>query len=156
MVLTVLIALEKGEYHSEEVYKLLVDLARRLLGKGFGKLKIKRLLHFLSTYVYFDNKEMFVSFEKEIATFIDKEDSMGITELATMLIREDGREMGREEGMEKGMEEGIELGREKEKVSFISYLLLESNHSLQEIANITKSSTDFVIGVKSKLPVVEK
>jgi hypothetical protein len=147
VILTVLVALEKGEYHSEKSFELMVDLARRLLGKGFSKFKIKKLLDFLSTYVYFGDKEMYANFEREIDTLINKEKSMGITELSTMLIEEHGREMGREEGKVEGMEKGME----KAKSSMVSNLLLKTNYSLQEIADFADASVDFVIGVKNKL-----
>lgn len=139
VVLTVLIALEKSEGRPEDVYNLSVDLARRLFRKGFNKFKINKLLYFLSAYVYFDNQEMFINFERETAAFNNKERPMGIKELATQLIEQNG----------------IEIGREKEKASIVSNLLLKTNHSLQEIAEFANTSIDFVIDVKNKLAVTE-
>src|SRR5258708_7339031 len=147
VVLTVLIALEKSEGRPEEVFNLSVELARRLFRKGFSKLKINRLLHFLSTYVYFDNQEMFINFEREIATINNKERPMGITELATQLIEEHGIEIGMKKGMEK----------ERATVTaIVTNLLQKSNHSLQEIAEFANVSIDFVIGIKNQLPVAER
>ena len=140
VVLTVLIALEKSEGKPEEVFNLSVDLARRLFRKGFSKVKITRLFHFLTSYVYFDNKEMFINFEREIAAFTNKEKPMGITELATQLIKEDG----------------IEIGMQKTKVSMITNLLLKSDHSLAEIAGFAEVPIDFVIEVKNNLSVADR
>ena len=131
-----MIALESSENQQVELLNLSVDLARRLFRKGFNKFKINRLLYFLSAYVYFDNQEMFINFEKGIAAFNNKERPMGIKELATQLIEQNGRE--------------------KEKASFVSNLLLKSNHSLQEIAEFANVSIDFVIDIKNKLAVAEK
>ena len=85
--------------------------------------------------MFFDNQEMFINFEREIAIITKKEKAMGITELATQLIEEHGKEKGREEV----------------KASFVTNLLLKSNHSLQEIAEFANTSIDFVIDVKNKI-----
>lgn len=136
VVLTVLIALEGSKNRPADLLNLTVDLARRLFRKGFSKFKINRLLYFLSAYVYFDNQEMFINFEREIATINNNERSMGIKELATQLIEEHVKE--------------------KEKASFVTNLLVKSNHSLQEIAEFANVPIDFVIGIKNKLAVAEK
>lgn len=146
VVLTVLIALEKSKGRPEEVFNLSVDLARRLFGKGFSKLKISRLLHFLTSYVYFGDQEICRKFEREISTFSNKDKPMGITELATKLIEEHGIEIGMKKGMEK----------ERATVAaIVTNLLLKSNHSLQEIAELANVSIDFIIDVKNQLFVAE-
>ncbi len=136
VVLTVLIALQKGEKSPEDLLNLSVDLARRLLRKGFSKKKINSLLDFLRSYVYLDNKKMFPKFEEEIDDIIIKKRNMGIRELATLLIKESGRE---------------EMG-----VSVITNLLQKTNHSIEEIADLVDMPVDFVIEVKNNLTAAAK
>lgn len=136
VVLTALIALGERPKQPEELLNLSLDLAKRMFRKGFSKQKINSLLDFLKLYVYLDNKEIFFKFEEELDTITKKERTMGIRELGTQLIKEEGRE------------EGIEIA----KITLITNLLLKTNHSLQEIADLTDTSIDFVIEVKNNLP----
>jgi hypothetical protein len=83
-----------------------------------------------------DNREMFFKFEEELDAIITKERTMGIRELATQLIEE----------------RGIEIGMEKGQTTFVTNLLLKTDHSLQQIAELADVSIDFVIEVKNNLP----
>jgi transposase len=90
---------------------------------------------------------------QEIAEFVDTSVDF-VIDVKNKLERamEEARKKVRKQGIEEGIKEGIE----KAKSSVASNLLLKTNYSLQEIAEITNSSIDFVIDVKSKLAVAEK
>ena len=131
VVLTVLIALQKAEKSPEDLLDLSLDLSKRLFRKGFSKKKINSLLEFIRSYVFLDNKEMFFKFEEGIDNINSKKRNMGVRELVTLLLKEEGKE-------------------EKE-VSVITNLLQKTNHSIQEIAELVDVPVDSVIEVQSKL-----
>ena len=127
---------------------LSLDLAKRLLRKGFSWEKIERILIFLRSYVNFENPEIFLKFDEQIDILTNKKQVMGIKELVLQLREE--------QGVEKGMEQGMERGIEKAKAAIITNLLLKTNHSLQEIADLADVSIDYVIEVKNNLPSAVK
>jgi predicted transposase YdaD len=131
VVLTVLIALQKAEKSPEDLLDLSLDLSKRLFRKGFSKKKINSLLEFIRSYVFLDNKEMFFKFEEGIDNINSKKRNMGVRELVTLLLKEEGKE-------------------EKE-VSVITNLLQKTNHSIQEIAELVDVPVDSVIEVQNKL-----
>jgi hypothetical protein len=142
VILTVLIALQKQEIRQEDLLDLSVELARRLVRKGFSRVKINNLLDFIKAYVCLDNKEIYPKFEEEFDKITAKVRTMGIRELATLLIEAKGIEKGREEGMMTT------------KTTMVTNMLLKTNLSLSEIADIADVSIDFVIEVKNSLPSI--
>ena len=133
VILTVLLALEKEEHDDEELVKLSIDIARRMYRKGFERAKIKQLLFFLKSYVNFEKPEINSKFDDEIDKLNNKTHTMGIIEQVQQMR--------------------IDEGIEKTKISIVKNLLLNSEHTftLQEIANITEVSLDFVLEVKKQL-----
>jgi hypothetical protein len=140
VILTVLLALQRWERGEEERLGLSLDLAQRLLKKGFSWDKIGRLLSFLKTYVNFEHPELFVKFDNQIDVITNKKKVMGIYELIIKMR------------VDEGVEKGLEQGTEKAKYSFITNLLLKTDHSLKEIAELTDASIDYVIEIKNSLP----
>ncbi len=70
-------------------------------------------------------------------------------------IRRDLRyQQGRREGKAEGKAQGKILGMQKAakeiNTRFVKYLLDYTNHSVEEIAELVKVSTDFVLSVKDK------
>jgi len=59
--------------------------------------------------------------------------------------------MGQREGREEGREKGREEGMEKKSHEFVQYLLLNTNHTIPEIARLVKVSEDFVRQIKESL-----
>ena len=57
----------------------------------------------------------------------------------------------REQILQITKEEGVKIGAEKAKISLVKNLLLKTNHSLQEIADLAEVSIDFVLEVKKQL-----
>jgi len=78
---------------------------------------------------------MFYKFEEELETIINKEKTMGIRELATLLIKEEGREEG----------------REQTQATIITNLLEKSDHTFQEIAAFAGVPIDVVIEIRNSL-----
>ena len=134
VILTVLIALQKSEITQDGLLDLSMELARRLVRKGFSRLKINRLLHFIQAYVCLDNQEIYPKFVEQIEQITAKVKTMGITELATLLIEE--------------------KGKVKAQTATVTNMLMKTNLSLSEIADIAEVSVDFVIEVKNNLPAI--
>jgi len=83
---------------------------------------------------------MFHKFEMKLDALNNKANTMGIRELVTQLIEE------------RGVEIGMEKGQEKAKATFVTSLLLKTDHSFQQIAELAEVSIDFVIEIKNNLP----
>lgn len=58
---------------------------------------------------------------------------------------------GQKEGIERGLEKGIERGMEKKTLEVVKTLLLNTRHSVREIANLVNVSETFVRKVKRSL-----
>lgn len=131
VILTVLIALKAPEVKQEELLNLTVELAKRLFRKGFSREKVNNLLDFIKAYVFLGKNEIFTKFEGEIDIITTKNKSMGIRELATLLIKEEGKV--------------------ENQTTTVTNMLLRSNLSLAEMADFAGVSVDFVIERKNNL-----
>lgn len=59
-----------------------------------------------------------------------------------------GREEGRKEGREEGKAEGIQIATDERNTAFIKYLLQNTTHSIEQIADLVNVSPDFVTNIK--------
>ena len=59
--------------------------------------------------------------------------------------------IGEERGMEKGKVKGIEEGKEEKTLEFVKALLLNTHHTVPEIAALANVSESFVVEVKQSL-----
>ena len=91
-------------------------------------------MDFIKAYVCLDNQEIYPKFEEEFDKITAKVRTMGIRELATLLIEE--------------------KGKVKAQTATVTNMLLKTNLSLSEIADIAEVSVDFVIEVKNNLPAI--
>lgn len=128
VILTVLNAIERKGGRPEQLLESSLELVRRLYEKQLPKEKIARLLLFISSYVDFGDSALLSKFEKEINIISKKTEHMGI------------------------IEQVIEMKQEEVKEKFVKNLLAKTDHSIQEIAELTETSIDFVIEVKNNLP----
>jgi Putative transposase, YhgA-like len=111
VVLSVLVAIEKGKKSDKGLFEIKWSLVRLLLQKNYPKLKIKKILEFINYYIKFADEENERIFANKIETIIDQNTkSMGISEIILMQATEKGIEKGVNIGIEKGVNIGIEKG----------------------------------------------
>lgn len=63
-------------------------------------------------------------------------------------IRETAIKEGRSEGIEEGKAEGIKIATDERNTVFIKYLLQNTTHSIEQIADLVNVSPDFVTSIK--------
>jgi len=114
--------------------KLLV--ARLLLGKEqYTRKKIDMILVFLRNYILFEDQQTNSIFDKQIDKITNKKNTMGLIEqIAEMRVQE-----------------AEERTNEANHKKFVTYLLMNTSHSLEEIASIVNVSVSFVEKVKEGL-----
>jgi predicted transposase YdaD len=110
--------------------KLLV--ARLLLGKEkYSRRKIDMILVFLRNYILFEDRQTNIIFDKQIDKITNKTHTMGLIEQIT--------------------EMRVQETQEAERKQFVTNLLLNSDHSVEEIASFAGVSVSFVEEVKEGL-----
>lgn len=140
VILAVQLALRKDKLDTEDYFNLTLALVRNLYQKGFEKKKIIYLLKFIRLYVNFGKPEINAKFDREVDTLNNKTRTMGIIEQDAQMREE------------KGIKIGAEKATQENKIAFVKKLLLKTNHSLQEIADLADVSIDFVLQIKNNLP----
>ena len=141
IVLTVLVALQKGKVTEEELLQQKVELLKRLVSKGFSRGKIEALMGFLKLYVRFGKRENDVKFDEAIELLLNKpKETMGIVEF--VLERE--RRLGEKRGLAKGEKKGVGKGIETQKLHFVNTLLAETDFDDAKIASLADVSVETV------------
>ena len=138
VVLTVLLALQKGKQVEEELIPLKINIARTLLGKAVPAKIISTLMTFLRLHVHFEKPENNIKFEEEISLIANKNKT-------TMGLEEFVLERAKREGIEQGIEQGIEKG----KAIFVERLLNSTDFSDEKIAAIVGVTIEFVRKIKA-------
>lgn len=140
VILTVLVALQKGKISEENLFDQKIDLAKKLLSKQFKKDKIRALMNFLKLYVRFGDGSKTLKFEQELANIIDQPKStMGIEEF--LLARAERK------GEQRGM-----LRKEREKnLNFVKNLLQKTDFSNEKIAELANVQPEFVEKIRKDL-----
>ncbi|MCF0074588.1 Rpn family recombination-promoting nuclease/putative transposase [Dyadobacter sp. CY261] len=124
----------------EELYRLKIQLAKRLLNRNIPKWKIGRLMNFLQFYVRLGNRELDVEFDLEIDRVVDQNKiPMTFEETILMIVKEEG------------LEQGISQERLARNTAFVRNLLCETKFSQKEIARLVGVTVAFVREVKRKL-----
>lgn len=144
VVLTVLVALQKGKISEGNLFDQKMDLAKRLLSKQFSKDKIRALMNFLKLYVRFEDESKTLKFEQELIIITDRPKStMGIEEFVLARAERNGEK----KGIKKGM-----LQKEREKnLDFVKNLLQKTEFSNEQIADLAGVQTAFVEQVRKEL-----
>ncbi|AYQ35684.1 hypothetical protein DTQ70_27505 [Runella sp. SP2] len=143
IILTVLVALQKGKVTEEELLKQKVELLKRLVSKGFSRGKIEALMGFLKLYVRFGKRENDVKFDEAIELLLNKpKETMGIVEF--VLERE--RRLGEKRGLAKGEKKGVEA----QKLHFVNTLLAETSFDDAKIASLADVSIETVQKLRSQ------
>ena len=180
VVLTALVALQKGKISETVLLDQKVNLLKSLVAKGFNREKIEALMGFLKLYVRFKKPEFDVKFDNQLSEILNTPNkTMGIVEFVLERERrlgekkgiekgiakgiekgieqgiekgiEQGIEKGFEQGIEKGLEQGIEKGHYERDSAFVQKLLKNTDFDDAQIANLVSVTTDFVKSVREKL-----
>jgi hypothetical protein len=129
VVLTVQTALNGREMKDEELYRLKMELVRRLYASGINPDKIRKIMVFLRFYVRFENSKLMNNFDKEIAVFTKNRESMGIEEFL----------------LDRAKKEGIQ-----ETLNKVISQLLTKQFSPEQIAEMLDVPVSFVLSIKEE------
>ncbi|SEJ77685.1 Putative transposase, YhgA-like [Dyadobacter sp. SG02] len=136
VILAVKLAIKGKRFSSEELYRLKINLAKRLLNRNFSKRKVGRLLDFLKFYVSLGDKKLDSEYLEEIKKVTSPDPiPMTFEEAILHIVKEEGKEEGH---------------LEKDTI-FVQNLLRQTQFSEEEIAQLTDVSIDFVREIKQKL-----
>lgn len=132
----------------DKLYRLKIDLAKRLLSRDIPKRKIGKLLEFLKFYVRLESDELDDEFDLEVNRAVNQSSiTMTFAETILMIVREEAEE----KGIGKGLEKGISQERLERNTTFVQNLLRETNFGEEEIARLVGVPVEFVREIKQKL-----
>ncbi len=152
VVLATKIALNRKMLPVDELYRLKIDLAKRLLSRDIPKWKIGKLMEFLKFYVRLGDEEMDVQLDLEIDSVVNQSYiSMTFEEAILHIVKEEAKEYGIEEGLERGLEQGLAKGHLERNTAFVQNLLRETQFTDEEIARLADVSIEFVQEIKQKV-----
>ncbi|GGM77951.1 hypothetical protein GCM10010967_07060 [Dyadobacter beijingensis] len=147
VVLTAKIALMEKKVTVDELYRLKIDLAKRLLSHEIPKWKIGKLMEFLKFYIRLGNEEMDEQLDLEIDSVANQSYiSMTFEEAILHIVKEEAKEYG----IEKGLERGVEQGHLERNTTFVQNLLRETQFTDERIAQLADVPIEFVQEIKQK------
>ena len=149
VILTVKAALEaKRGLDDREIYKLKLDLARRLHKKRIPEKKKRALMNFLRYYLRFREEAMNLKFEKSINKLTGRTETMGIEELLLAQARHEGEARGEAKGEARGEAKGEARGEargiKRKERAFVQALVNETDFDDKKIASLADVTIDFV------------
>ena len=136
--------LRSGKLTDEHLVELKLELFRKMLGKGYSKEYINRLMYFIKHYVRFSKPEMNHIFDKGVSLILKNDLSMGIVESVKDYIYKEGKKEGKIEGKLEGK---IELV----KNLLLSDLFQQKLLSYTEIAKISGLSEKEIVDIHSTI-----
>lgn len=120
----------------DDLYRLKIQLAKRLINRNIPKWKIAKLMNFLKFYVTVGSESLQLQSISDIDTIANQKSiPMSLEETIVMILQEEAEEKGR-------------LERE---TTFVQNLLRETNFSIEEIAKLAGVSVEFVNEIKQKV-----
>jgi hypothetical protein len=139
VVLATRIALIGKRVSVDKLYRLKIDLAKRLLNRKIPKWKIGRLMIFLQFYVRLGSEELDREFDLEIDRAVVKNEiPMTFEETILMIVKEEG------------LEQGLAKGHLERNTTVVRNLLRETKFTQREIARLVGVPAAFVREVKRK------
>jgi hypothetical protein len=142
VILTALIALQKGRQGEEEMLRLKTEILRALVKKELPARQVRGIMNFLKHYIRFEKPENNAKFEQEIVTLTGKN-------RANMGTEEYLLQKAKKEGIEEGFEKGIEKGAEEKSIAFVKSLLANTDFNDEKIAAVAYVTVDFVKKIKA-------
>lgn len=116
-------------------------IARALvLSKRYDLEKIRRILFFLKQFLYVESFEINRIFDQQIEELTQSDITMGIIEAIKLITRE----------------EGIEKGVETSKRLFVTNLLVDTDFSLDKIAQLADASEELVWEIAIELNITNR
>jgi len=135
VILTALVALQRGKKLEEELVPLKISIAQALFKKAIPAKKVRAIMNFLRYYVHFDKPENNSKFEEVIDIITGKkQDVMGIEEYL----------------LQRAKKEGIEEAREEKNIAFVKSLLINTNFDDEKIAVLASVTVAFVQEIKEQ------
>lgn len=131
VILATKLAIKGSLFSSDELYRLKIDLAKRLLKRNFSKRKVVRLMEFLKFYVSLEDDDLDREYLKEVQRVINPEPIPMTWEETILYIVE-------------------EKGAEAAKTTVVRNLIRETNFTPEEIARLADVSVEFVQKIKQK------
>jgi len=152
VILTALIALQKGKKLEDELVPMKIDILRALAQKAIPRKKIRGIMNFLKHYVKFEKPENNIKFEEAIIAVTGKNTAnMGTEEYLLLKFQKEGMEEGLEKGLEKGLEMGREEAAQEKNVAFVKSLLSNTDFDDEKIASLVGVNVAFVKEIKTLL-----
>jgi predicted transposase YdaD len=139
VILTALLALQRGRLTDNALLDLKLALARNLLERNFSKSTIRGIFNFIRHYVAFANPENDSKFDSNIDSFTQKSRHMGIIE--TIKERE----------TQKILERGIEKGKAEGKTEVVRNLITKLGLPDAQAAEIAEVPVVFVKKIRASL-----
>ncbi|MBO9614142.1 MAG: Rpn family recombination-promoting nuclease/putative transposase [Dyadobacter sp.] len=136
VVLVVRLAINSKRFSSNELSRLKIDLAKRLLKREFSKRKVGRLMDFLKLYIPLGNKELNREYLEEIKRATNPDPVPMTFEEAVLYIER---------------EEAKEEGHLERSTVVVRNLLRETTFGEEQIARLAGVPIDFVREIKEKL-----
>ncbi len=136
----IIIAILAGDPSREtarlQIREILIKL-HSLLGNDASELNRRIIqLEILSELKGF--QDIIIEEEKNMPIILDNSKSIRFQE-------------GLKQGLEQGLNRGLERATQERNIAFVKYLLLHTNHSIEEIATLVNVPVSFVQQVKAKL-----
>jgi len=139
VALTVLLALKRKRLTDDDLLKLKLQVFRNLIQRKIAPEKLRGLHAFLKLYVHFATPETNIKFDTETKLLTNNKTTMGIEEFVLNRAEKKGFAKGREE-------ESL-----KNQTDVSTKLILKTDFSDEQIAEIAGASVTFVVKLRKTL-----
>jgi predicted transposase YdaD len=161
VVLTVRSVMETKHLDDKALFEIKIKLARQFLNKSFPKEKIRLILDFLKSYIYFEDRKNSINFDNAIEQITGRKETMGLVEqvleererygikIGKKLGEKRGIELGEKRGEKRGWKLGERHGWELGERHIINNML-RKNLSDEMIADLAEVSLEYVQEIRRK------
>jgi predicted transposase/invertase (TIGR01784 family) len=139
VVLTALTALKHKKLDDEALFRLKIELFRKLYQRKMDKKTMQAIATFLKLYVHFSKPETNTIFEASIQSITENKLTMGIEELVLNRAEQKGIEKGKAEGKAEG------------KTEEVRNLIIKLGLNDEQAADVAGVSVEFVQQVRASL-----
>jgi len=143
---TALLGLQRN-LKDEALLSLKITLFKKLIEKGYSKLKIKILAVFIRDLIRFKNSDFNRIFVNEVNNIELKKETMGVIETVIQYNREEAEEIGKEIGKEIGREIGEFITKLKSTLNFL-HKFKDRNFSNEDLAEMSEVKLSFIKSFK--------
>jgi len=147
VILTVKAALKAQKLGEKGLYRLKMELARRLHAKQIPNKKQRALMNFLRFYLRFRQDALNRKFENELTELTGRTNTMGIEELLLMQARLEGEATGEKRGEKRGER----IGEKRKEQAFLRNLIKETDFDDRKIALLAGVAMDDVVAARREM-----